>query len=98
MLRWLLSKFRFRRRKIIVIAPRWNDVWAGLANSDGKCGAGKSVYEALGNLVISHQEEFGIDIKLAFGDKPGKPLGESYVTISEKQYDLLMYKAGWSRK
>lgn len=114
MLRWLLDKvilvddpargvakdnprFRRRRRKIIVVVPRWADIWAGSVDT-GEWGAGKSVQEALGYLVLHHQEEFGIDIKMMFGDKPARPLGVSYVTIPEDQYDAMMHATRWNRQ
>ena len=92
MLRWLFDKLR--RKKIIVIAPRWNDIWVG---SDKICGTGKSVKEALGDIVLNHPKEFGIQIKLAFGGKPMKPLGTSYISIAEEEYDNMMRATGWNR-
>ena len=96
MLRWIFN--RFRRKRIIVIAPRGDDIWAGMEDKTGVWGAGKSSYAALGDLVFHHQKDFGVEIRTAFGDRPHQPLDGAYVTISEGQYDALMSKAGWSRK
>ena len=87
-----------RRRKKIIITPRWSDIWAGFGNNKKKWGTGKSVNEALGDFVLHHQKELGIDIQMAFGDKPIRPLGVSYVTITEDQYDILTRTAKWSQK
>ena len=96
MINWLLNKFR--HKKIIIIAPRWSNIWAGLVSQKRIYGEGKSVPEALGNLVLHHQKEFGINITSAFGDEPEIPLGESYITITEQEYNTLINIAGWSKK
>lgn len=88
----------FRRRKKIIISPRWSDILAGFENDNKKWRAGKSFKEALGDFVFHHQKELGIDVQMAFGDKPIRPLGVSYVTITEDQYDILTRTARWSQK
>lgn len=98
MLRWLFDKLFRRRRQIVVISPRWNDIWAGSTNNRGVWGSGTSVDSALGDLILRNQEKFGIEVIMAFGDKPAQPLGESYVTIPESQYGFLLDKAKWSNK
>lgn len=92
MLSWLL------KRKIIIITPRWSNLWAGFLGQQEIYGEGTSVQEALGNLMLHHQEKFGIDIQPVFGDEPEKPLGKSYVTITEQEYNTLINLAGWSKK
>lgn len=96
MLRWLLN--RFQRRKIIIIAPRWVDIWAGSVGNKDEWGSGKSVYDALGNLIFNHQKEFRVDIQMGFGDGPISPLKEPYVTITEREYNMLLDLARWSQK
>ena len=99
MLSWLLNKFRCKpKKKTIVLSPRWADIWAGSKNEQGVWGAGNSSYEALGNLIVHNPEKFNIEIIWAFGDKPQRPLGVSYVTVTEDQYNAMMYATGWSRK
>ncbi|MCH8057581.1 MAG: hypothetical protein IIB78_06920 [Proteobacteria bacterium] len=71
---------------------------AGFANNKRKYGTGKSVNEALGDFMIHHQKELGIDIEIEFDNKPIRPLGASYVTITEDQYNTLAQAAKWSPK
>lgn len=94
MLRWILNKFR--RRKIIVISPTWDDIQA--VSSDNGWGSGKSVYGALGSLIFNHQKEFGIEICTVFKNKPETPLNGPYVYIPKKEYDTLIEIAKWSTK
>lgn len=97
MLRWLWDKIRRQPRKqVIILSPRWFDIWAGSAT--GIHGAGPSMDAALGNLILNHPDQFNIKILLAFGDHPHRPLSGSYVTIPEEQYDAIVRAAGWSNK
>jgi len=94
MLRWLFSTCR--RRRVIVVAPMWDDIWAGSeGNKDMWC-TGKSPAEALGNLVLNHQQAFGVDVRMIFGGQPKRPLGGMYIHVHENQYDAMVRAAGWS--
>lgn len=98
MFRWLFDKLKSKPQKnIVVLSPRWSDIWAGPENRHGAWGAGKSVYGALGNLVFNNPEKFGIEIKLEFNDKPLTPLEGPYVSIPEERYNALIRDAGWKR-
>jgi len=79
-----------QRKRTIVIEPRCEDIWAGLIGHKGEWGTGKSVNEALGNLVMYHQDRFRVDVQVVFHGKPETPFGGAYVTIPRFQYKLMM--------
>jgi hypothetical protein len=47
-----------------VFGHRAPDVHAEIAGDEGHWAAGKSLYEALGNLIFHHREAFGIEIEV----------------------------------
>lgn len=53
---------------VVVITKRSADFHAAIFGHPGKCGCGRSQAEAIGDLVTSHQRDFGIVV-----DESGVP-------------------------
>jgi hypothetical protein len=55
----------------IVITKRRDDYHAQIENHPEHWAAGKSYYEVVGNLVLTHKKEFGIVVTFPNGETRG---------------------------
>lgn len=82
---------------IITLTPRWDDIHAHANGNLGIWGCGKSVNEAVRDLVSAHQKYFSIELNMNFGERPIRPLGGGYVTIPLREYEDLLGQIEWAR-
>jgi predicted RNase H-like HicB family nuclease len=52
--------------KRIVVEKRSNDYMAYLEGNKTIWAAGKTIYEAIGDLILHHAEHFDLEVKLEF--------------------------------
>ena len=53
----------------VVVTHRSNDYHACLAGRPGIRGCGKTPQEAIGDLIITHEETMGIEVELPTGER-----------------------------